>query len=654
MSHTPLFIPSPDSIKRTFLAQFMQKISREENLVFEDYFAFQHWAKEHSACFWQHVWQQCGVIGTPPLFWDIEHEDDMERAAFFPTARLNFAQNLLQRRDDATAIHFFCEDRKEEKLSYSDLYTRTAQLQQCMQNIGITAHDRVGCYLPNIPDAVIGMLATASLGAIWSTCSPDFGIPALVDRFGQIQPRLLFMTDGYFYHGKTFSCIDKLEEICTSLPSLEHIVIIPFVNNSISDIPSSINNVKIHNMDEINSTFAPKNIVFEEFPFNHPLYIAYSSGTTGVPKCIVHRAGGILLQHLKEHQLHCDIQKNDSVFYFTTCSWMMWHWLVSSLGSGAKIVLYEGSPTYPTLEHLFFIAKETNVKIFGTSAKYLDNLSKNNVSINTTYDLPFLTMITSTGSPLLPETSRYVYGHIKERVTLSSISGGTDILSCFVLGSPHLPVYAGEIQTAGLGLSVDVLDEFGNFLGGEEQGELVCTRPFPAQPLGFWNDEDGTRYHNAYFATYPNIWHHGDFIAKTKHGGYVIYGRSDTVLNPGGVRIGTAEIYRQVEALDFVLESLCIGQPFEGDERIILFVKLKEGLILTEKHITLIKEQIRHNTTPRHVPALIIQAPDIPRTKNNKIAERAVKDTVMGKEIKNTSALLNPEVLEFFKECMSS
>lgn len=642
-----LWSPSQEYIHSTRLSAFIHHVEEKESLQFKNYQHFHKWTKENGARFWRYVWEQCGVIGTEATSWTIEDENNMEKAKFFPTSRINFAENLLRRRDKEIAIQFFCEDKVERQLSYEEIYQQTSTLHQFLKSIHLQPLDRVGCYLPNMPETMIGMLATASLGAVWSTCSPDFGVPSLVDRFGQINPRVLFISDGYFYNGKTFGDIDKLAEICEKIPSIEHVVIVPLTQVAYT-LPQ-IKGVEIHTLQDISAKFPPQEIIFERFPFNHPLYILYSSGTTGVPKCIVHGTGGTLLQHMKEHQLHSNIKQGDAVFYFTTCSWMMWHWLVSSLASEAKVVLYDGSPTYPKIDYLFEIAEKTGCKLFGTSAKYLDNLSKNHVSIKNLYTLKNLEVIASTGSPLLPATYDYVYAHIKSNLCLASISGGTDIVSCFVLGCPSIPVYRGEIQTAGLGLSIDVFDASGNSVPANVQGELVCTRPFPCQPVSFWNDPTGEKYHNAYFSTYPGIWHHGDFIAKTDHDGFIIYGRSDAVLNPGGVRIGTAEIYRQVEVLEFVTESLCIGQPLDGDERVLLFVKLKNALQLTDEMKEQIKKQIRTNTTPRHVPAKIIQVPDIPRTKNNKIAELAVKQVIMGKTVQNTGSLLNPEALDFYK-----
>ncbi len=641
-SQIPLWNPLEKSIVNANLTHFMKTVGK---LTYGELYT---WSIQNVEGFWEAIWSRCKVIGKSPSHFIIENKEDVEKALFFKDAYLNFSENVLRRRDDATAITFYGEEMHHYTLSYKDLYNQVSRLEQFLTSVSLRESERVGCYLPNIPEAIIGMLATATHGAIWSTCSPDFGTAALIDRFGQITPRILFIADGYYYNGKTFAVIDKLSKILEAIPSIEHVIVIPYLKEAPLTLPEC-KGVTLHLWDDIVKNFPATDITFKQFPFNHPLYILYSSGTTGIPKCIIHSAGGTLLQHLKEHQLHCDIKRDDVIFYFTTCSWMMWHWLVSVLASEASILLYDGSPTYPRLDILFELADRHKVKLFGTSAKYLDSLSKNNINVKNTYALEKLCMITSTGSPLLPATFDYVYEHIKTDLCLASISGGTDIISCFVLGNPVAPVYRGEIQTAGLGLAVDVYRPDGTTADVGEQGELVCLTPFPSRPLCFWNDGKGERYHKAYFARFPNVWHHGDFIAKTIHKGFVIVGRSDAVLNPGGVRIGTAEIYRQVETLDFIMESLAIGQPFDGDERVLLFVRLKEGVILTEDLISIIKQHIRQHTTPRHVPAKIIQVPDIPRTKNNKIAELAVKQTILGKAVDNTSALLNPESLNYFK-----
>jgi acetoacetyl-CoA synthetase len=497
--------------------------------------------------------------------------------------------------------------------------------------------------MPNLPETVVASLGTAAIGAVWSSCSPDFGVQAVVDRFGQIEPRVLVAVDGYFFGGKQFDLAPRLGEILRALPSIERTIVVPYGESGSGAIPQSTS------WSEWLSTTPAASLEFEQLPFNHPLYILYSSGTTGVPKCIVHGAGGTLIQHLKEHQLHCDIRPGDRVFYFTTCGWMMWNWLISALASEATLLLYDGSPFYPDGNMLFDFADETRMTLFGTSAKFIDAVSKAGLKPGMTHRLDSLRTITSTGSPLAPESFDFVYRHIKQDIHLASISGGTDIVSCFVLGVPIAPVWRGEIQTRGLGMGVDVFDEQGHPVPVNEKGELVCTRPFPSMPLEFWNDPDGTKYHAAYFEKYPGVWRHGDYAAFTEHNGVVIYGRSDAVLNPGGVRIGTAEIYRQVEQIDEVLESLVIGQRWENDERIVLFVRLLDGVALTPALEERIRRRIRDNASPRHVPARINQVTEIPRTKSGKIVELAVRDVVHGREIHNKDALANPEALEQFR-----
>jgi acetoacetyl-CoA synthetase len=596
------------------------------------------WSCDRAPEFWNLVWEFCEVQGRregPTLV----NGSRMPGAQWFPQAKLNFAQNLLRRRDGGDAILFRGEDRIRRRLSHKNLYDLVSRMAQALADAGVEKGDRVAGYLPNLPESTAAMLATASLGAVWSSCSPDFGVQGVLDRFGQIEPKVLFCADAYIYGGKEFDSQGKAQGALEKLPSVEECVVVDYLGR-----PATAGTP----LDEFLEPFDPQDIGFEQVEFNHPLYIVYSSGTTGVPKCIVHGTGGTLLQHLKEHRLHSDVKPGDRLFYFTTLGWMMWNWLVSGLASGATLLLYDGSPFVERGRLLFDFADETGMTHFGTSAKFIDAIAKAGLKPRETHRLEKLRAVLSTGSPLAPEGFDYIYNDVKSDVCLSSISGGTDIVSCFVLGNPAGPVWRGEIQAKGLGMAVEVFDEQGHPVLGEK-GELVCTKPFPSMPVGFWNDPDGAKYRAAYFEKYPNVWRHGDWSEVTAHGGIVIYGRSDAVLNPGGVRIGTAEIYRQVEHLDEVVESLVIGQDWRGDVRVILFVKLREGLALSEDLVSRLKRRIRENTTPRHVPAKILQVADIPRTKSGKIVELAVRDTVHGRAVKNLEALANPEALEHFR-----
>jgi acetoacetyl-CoA synthetase len=633
---TPLWQPSSESVAQANMTAFMKRLNLAS---YQDLYQF---SINHCDRFWQEVWNFSHLIAHNTSDIVIENPGSMEDTKFFPDAKLNFAENLLRFRGNNIAIEFFGEDRVYKTLTFDELYEQAINLAQLLLSWGIQPGDRIGGFLPNLPETIVAMLATAAIGAIWSSCSPDFGVQGVVDRFGQIQPKVFLSADGYFYNGKRFDCLAKLPEICAAIPSIEKVIIIPYTQDSFTCPVQAILWSELYKI-EISSEFT-----FPAFPFNHPLFILYSSGTTGVPKCIIHGAGGTLIQHLKEHQLHCDLKKGDKLFYFTTCGWMMWNWLVSGLATGATLILYDGSPGYPHFNVLFDIADRSGMTHFGTSAKYIDAIAKEGLRPKTTHKLTSLKMILSTGSPLSPESFDYVYTHIKSDVCLASISGGTDIISCFALGNPIGPVWRGELQTRGLGMKVDVFDENGKSIVGEK-GELVCTAPFPSQPLGFWNDPKGEKYHQAYFARYPGIWHHGDFVELTSHDGIVIYGRSDAILNPGGVRIGTAEIYRQVEQIPEVLESIVVGQDWQNDIRIVLFVRLREGLKLTDDLIQAIKAQIRNHTTPRHVPAKIIQISDIPRTKSGKIAELAVRQVIHGEPVRNQEALANPNSLEFYK-----
>ena len=607
------------------------------------------WSIRYPEHFWDTLWDFTGVVAQTRGARTLADPDKMPGARWYPDARLNYAQNLLRRRDDETAIVFWGEDKVRWRLSYAQLYDAVSRTVRAIKDAGIGKGDRVAAFMPNMPDTIIFMLATASVGAIWSSCSPDFGTQGVLDRFGQIEPALLFAVEGYYYNGKAHDTTARLAEITAGLPSLRKAVIVSYTRDK-PDI-SAIRGAQ--HLEDFVAPYADRNgateeIEFEQLPFNHPLFVLYSSGTTGVPKCIVHSAGGTLLQHLKEHQLHTDLRRGDKLFYFTTCGWMMWNWLVTGLASGVTLLLYDGSPTYPGPSVLFDLADAEAMTVFGTSAKYIDALNKADTTPMKTHRLTSLRAMTSTGSPLVPESFDYVYRSIKKDLLLSSISGGTDIVSCFVLGDPTLPVYRGEIQRRGFGMHVQVFNDEGQPVVGEK-GELVCTAPFPSMPVYFWNDPDGEKYHAAYFSRFPGIWCHGDFMELTERGTAVIYGRSDATLNPGGVRIGTAEIYRQVEKLDEVLEALVIGQNWDNDVRVVLFVRLREGLELDDALVAKIRSTIRSNTTPRHVPAKVLQVADIPRTKSGKIVELAVRNVVHGESVKNLEALANPEALAHFR-----
>lgn len=604
---------------------------------FSDYESLWRWSVTDLTRFWSKVWDFCGIEGEKGgvVF---APGARMQDARFFPEARLNFAENLLRRRDQAPALICRAEGRPERIFTFRQMYDEVLRIRGGLKAAGVVAGDRVAGYLPNGPEAIIAMLATASLGAVWSSASPDFGVQGVLDRFGQIEPKVLFAVDGYQYNGKAIDCRSRVAEIMDRLPSLRRTIVVEGAGLDLSEL-NALPWQDVKPLEEGEGAF-------EKFPFSHPLFIMFSSGTTGVPKCIVHTAGGTLIQHMKEHRLHCDIKENDRVFYFTTCGWMMWNWLVGALASGASLLLYDGAPLYPDGYALFQFAEAHRCTLFGASAKYIDALRAAGVKLGKDYDLSSVRLMTSTGSPLSPEGFDYVYSHLLPNVQLASISGGTDIISCFVLGNPVQPVHRGEIQGPGLGMDVDVYDEDGRPLG-QGKGELVCRAPFPSMPAGFWNDPEGVKYRAAYFDRFPGTWCHGDWCERTAHGGFVIHGRSDATLNPGGVRIGTAEIYRIVEQLPGIKESIAVGQEWEGDVRVVLFVVLKEGAALDAEAI---RKALRAGASPRHVPAKIVAVADIPRTKSGKITELAVREVIHGRLVKNVEALANPEALALYKD----
>ncbi|MDF3052643.1 MAG: acsA [Geminicoccaceae bacterium] len=653
----------------------MAKLSSAESV--SDYASLYRWSVEHPEAFWPEVWRFCGVIaeeraGSP---WD-DVVIGLDRMAppdpglgprWFPGARLNFAENLLRFSDDHPALVFWNEQGPQSQLSYADLNAAVARAAGALRREGVRVGDRVAGFLPNLPHAIIAMLATTSLGAIWSSCSPDFGANGVLDRFGQIKPRVLFCADGYRYAGKEIDSLARVREVRERIPEIERVVVVPYVANRprISDIAGAVlwadwveqrgsgaagqqgSNSTPERSGEGEELPRRPAAPLPRFPFDHPIYVLYSSGTTGLPKCMVHGAGGTLLQHLKELVLHTDLRREDRIFYFTTCGWMMWNWLVSSLAVGATVVLYDGAPLAPKTVLWDMVARE-KITVFGTSAKYLALAEKEGLAPGRTHDLSSLRAILSTGSPLAGPSYDYVYSRIKSDLHLASISGGTDIVSCFALGNPVAPVWRGELQTRGLGMAVEVFDVDGRPVR-QQEGELVCTRPFPSMPVRFWNDPDGSKYQAAYFEHFPGVWRHGDWARLTRHDGLVILGRSDATLNPGGVRIGTAEIYRQVEQLPEVVESLVVGQEWEGDVRIVLFVRLQPGHTLDSALEGRIRQRIREYASPHHVPRKILQVADIPRTISGKITELAVRDVIHGRRVANRDAMANPEALELFR-----
>jgi acetoacetyl-CoA synthetase len=640
----PLWTPSGERIACSSLARFMLFVRERTGVqVGPDYFSLYDWSVAESEAFWSAVWDFCGVTASERGEVVLADGDRFPGARWFPQARLNFAENLLRYRDGHTALVSLREGGERRELSYAALYRRVASVAAALRRAGVAPGDRVAGFMPNIEETVVAMLAATSLGAVWSSCSPDFGLEGVLDRFGQIAPRVLFTADGYVYGGKACDSLERAGAIARSIDAVETVVVVPLLSDApdCAAIPGAV-------LYEDLLEEAASEATFAQLPFDHPLYVMYSSGTTGKPKCIVHGAGGSLLQHLKEHQLAVDLSREDVFFYFTTCGWMMWNWLVSGLATGATLVLYDGSPFADEGRVLLDAIDAEGITVFGTSARYIASLEKSGHLPRDSHRLDSLRTVLSTGSPLSHESFDYVYRDIKSDVLLSSISGGTDILSCFVGGSPLLPVYRGEIQAPGLAMAVDVVDADCAPLRGAK-GELVCRAPFPSCPLGFWDDPGDTRFRAAYFERFPGLWAQGDYAEITAHRGFVIHGRSDAVLNPGGVRIGTAEIYRQVERLDEVVDSVVIGQQWQDDERVVLFVVLREGLILDDALAARIRAEIRARATPRHVPARIVQVTDIPRTRSGKVVELAVRDAVHDRPVRNTEAIANPEALVQFR-----
>src|SRR5688500_5389956 len=645
----PIWEPGTERIERANISRFMRFVRESTgNEDIRRYAPLYDFSVRQPEKFWSLVWEFCGIRAHGEMEPVLADRDRMPGARWFPNVTLNFAQNLLRYKDERTAIVFRNEWGHKREYTYAQLHVEVGRLAHALKGAGVGVGDRVAGFLPNLPETVVAMLASTSLGATWSSCSPDFGIRGVVDRFGQIAPKVLFTDDKYGYGGKRFDCLGKIREVLGELPSVEKLVVIPYSGDAFS-------------LDGLRGAVAWPDfmgdgehaLAFAALPFDHPLYVMYSSGTTGVPKCIVHGAGGTLIQHLKELVLHTDLKREDRIFYYTTCGWMMWNWLVFSLAVGATLVLYDGSPSHPDGTALWDLADEVGISVFGTSAKWISAIEKAGVKPRETHKLSQLRAILSTGSPLAPPSFDYVYERVKRDVQLSSISGGTDIISCFALGNPAGPVWRGELQARGLGMAVDVFDEIGKPVRGEP-GELVCTKPFPSMPIGFWNDPDGSRYRDAYFERYPGVWRHGDWAQLTEHGGLVITGRSDATLNPGGVRIGTAEIYRQVEQLPEAIERLVVGQDVitDGapDTRVVLFVRLRPDEVLDDALRNRIRRQIREGASPHHVPRVIIQVADIPRTISGKITELAVRDVIHGRPVQNTDAMANPEALELFRD----
>ncbi len=641
-----MYQPSVEQIERSQMFEFKEYINGRHGINLENYQDLHGWSVNQIPDFWEAVWSYFDIIHSESYTQIVDDVSKMPGAKWFNGARLNFAENLLRHRDDKIALIFKGEGQPTRKLTYCELYLAVAKTAQALKNVGVQKGDCIAGFIPNMPESIIAMLATTSIGAIWSSSSPDFGINGVLDRFSQIKPKVLFAANGYFYNGKSHDSLEKLQGILQDLPTVEKVVVIPY--SEINPNISSINNSILYSDFTANEA---EKIEFMQLPFDQPLYIMYSSGTTGLPKSIVHGAGGTLLQHIKELRLHCDISKQDNVFYFTTCGWMMWNWLVSNLAIGATLTLYDGAPFYPDSNAMWDMADELGITVFGTSAKFIaasEAAGNNPISTN---DLSSVRLILSTGSPLMEENFDYIYRNVKKNVHLASVSGGTDIISCFAGGSPTLPVYRGELQCCGLAMDVDSFDYLGKSRRNEK-GELVCKKAFPSMPIYFWNDPDGQKYHNAYFDQYDGVWYHGDYIEINDHGGVTIYGRSDATLNPGGVRIGTAEIYRVIEQIPEIADSLVVGVQSEGDELVALFLIMNEDEILNDILVNQIKSSIRKNCTPRHVPSIVKSVEDIPYTISGKKVELAVKKVLHGEEVTNKDALANPEALDCFKDIL--